>query len=217
MAENNLYSKDRHEWQAVNRSAKRDAALKNYINTDPRVLEEYGSLITQFELWRVETFGVEASVEGTEGEIVGRPNEIFPITYQEWSGTIPFDTQIPNPLQPGKKTGKWKPIVANRATLLRKAVSDAIHAFRAGANINRTQPEDQNPGEGRNAAGEVIVGPIDEENGEDPDPTPPPAPDPEAPQTFPGDGTTHRTSPTVGEYGDLNNNGQYDTGEPLYP
>ncbi len=145
MAEKNLFSKDRHEWQAVNRRAKKVPGLKSAINTSVTVTTEYGLLIEMFEQWRVEVFA-----NADTFNIVGNPAAIFPCTYQEWSGNIPFDTYVPGAVA-GTKKPVWKPVLAEQAAKFRKAVSQVIHSYDAAANINRIQPANMNPGEGVNA------------------------------------------------------------------
>jgi hypothetical protein len=147
MAERNLFSAQTTEWAHVNRRCKRDVNLKTYVNSDENVTIAYQGVIDALESWRVQCFNVTGGVEaGTT--IVGRPNQIFPCTYQEWTCNIPFD-QYAN--MNGKKIPVHRPILAPIAKAFRLAVSRAIHAYDAAANVNRTDKVNKRPGEGVNA------------------------------------------------------------------
>lgn len=148
------------DWQRVNRKAKNDEAFKTYLNDQPAVITTYNALISQFELWRQGVFQTADGVQGGTGgvEIVGKPAEIFPCTYQEWTGKIPFDIYTDtNGNTAGGTKGTYGPGLKLLATAFRRQVGNAYFGWNAAANINRAEYDpDARPGEGDNA-GEVLV------------------------------------------------------------
>lgn len=144
-------SVERHEWAAFNRRCKKDEELATWINASALVATAYQELISMFETWRIAAFGDSAQ------PITGRPGQIFPCTYQEWSGGIPFDvygqTKWSGPGYPVEGNDPiyptYGPQLRRFATAFRMAAKTAMIGFTIGSNINRT--DNNTPGVGRNA------------------------------------------------------------------